>query len=145
MKIRTGFVSNSSSSSFTCSVCGDTQSGTDASPSDFEMFCCENGHYVCDEHKVALTDKQKEEIIARMAPDTEGDDLEEKWENFCDNRDSDGEDTLEEECPCCQMKEFDPDDLAAYFYKSRNLTKDDLAKELKSKFKSYKEFVAYLK
>lgn len=142
MKIRTGFVSNSSSSSFTCSVCGETQSGWDLCLSDAGMFCCENGHYICNEHKLDLTDKQKQEIIERMAPKTQGEGLDDKWDNFCvDNYD----DSPAEECPCCQMKEFDKEDLAAYFYKSRNLTKDDLANELKSKFKSYKEFVEYLK
>lgn len=143
MKIRTGFVSNSSSSSFTCSVCGETFSGWDASPSEFEMFCCEAGHYICDEHKLELTNKQKEEILSRVAPEIEGEGLDDKWDNYCDELGS--YDRPAEECPCCQMKEFDKNDLAAYFYKSRNLTKDDLANELKSKFKSYKEFMEYLK
>jgi hypothetical protein len=91
----------------------------DASASDFEMFQCENGHCVCDEHELKLTDKQKEEIIQRMAPETEGEGLDDKWDNFMDNVD----DHPAEKCPCCQMKEFDPDDLSSYFYKSRNLTK----------------------
>jgi hypothetical protein len=44
MKIRNGFVSNSSSSSFTCAVCGDEQSGMDLCLSECEMFECTNGH-----------------------------------------------------------------------------------------------------
>jgi len=142
MKIRTGFVSNSSSSSFTCSVCGETYSGMDTSPSDFEMFECKNGHYICDEHKIELTDKQKEKILKQEAPDIEGEDLDEKWDNFID--DCCGESPIEE-CPICQLKEFDNADLATYFYKSRNLTKQSLSEEVKSKFKSYSEFRDYLK
>ena len=48
MKIRSGFVSNSSSSSFLCDVCGCMESGYDASLADMEMHECVNGHTVCD-------------------------------------------------------------------------------------------------
>ena len=41
MKIRYGFVSNSSSSSFTCLVCGSTESGMDACASDFDFVECD--------------------------------------------------------------------------------------------------------
>ena len=44
MKIRNGFVSNSSSSSFICNYCGYIESGYDSFLSDFEMCNCENGH-----------------------------------------------------------------------------------------------------
>ena len=43
MKIRNGFVSNSSSSSFICEVCGQDASGYDMSLSDAEMYECING------------------------------------------------------------------------------------------------------
>lgn len=52
MKTRNGFVSNSSSSSFTCEICGETGSGMDASMSDFDMSECKNGHVICDEHRL---------------------------------------------------------------------------------------------
>ena len=44
MKVRNGFVSNSSSSSFVCNICGAIESGYDASIKDFDMEMCENGH-----------------------------------------------------------------------------------------------------
>ena len=50
MKIRKGFVSNSSSSSFICLVCGTVESGMDASPSDFGMSECVHGHTFCNGH-----------------------------------------------------------------------------------------------
>jgi len=63
VKIRNGFVSNSSSSSFTCDVCGYTESGMDLCLSDISMDQCENGHNVCDSHKletvVELTTQDK--------------------------------------------------------------------------------------
>ena len=45
MKIRKGFVSNSSSSSFVCKICGETESDYDLSLRDANMACCENNHY----------------------------------------------------------------------------------------------------
>ena len=50
MKKRNGFVSNSSSSSFVCDVCGAETSGWDMCLSDAYMFECENGHEVCESH-----------------------------------------------------------------------------------------------
>lgn len=46
-KIRQGFVSNSSSSSFICDVCGRSESGWDISPGEAEMYNCENDHTFC--------------------------------------------------------------------------------------------------
>lgn len=44
MKIRTGFVSNSSSSSFICDITGEIAEGYDAGLTDVEMVMCEHGH-----------------------------------------------------------------------------------------------------
>lgn len=49
MKIRRGFVSNSSSSSFICDVCGRDKTG----------YECENGHYFCQDE----ADIQEGDII----------------------------------------------------------------------------------
>ena len=49
MKIRNGFVSNSSSSSFVCAVCGREESGMDMSLTDCEMSECVNGHIICND------------------------------------------------------------------------------------------------
>lgn len=54
MKIRKGFVSNSSSSSFICDVCGQDVSGYDMSLSDAEMYQCENGHTFCEDHAISF-------------------------------------------------------------------------------------------
>lgn len=50
MKIRTGFVSNSSTSSFICEVCGNVEAGMDISLSEAGMVECINGHTYCDIH-----------------------------------------------------------------------------------------------
>ena len=47
MKVRINYVSNSSSSSFVCNVCGHSESGYDCSAQDLGMCQCENGHIFC--------------------------------------------------------------------------------------------------
>lgn len=62
MKVRNGFVSNSSSSSFVCNVCGEIESGFDCSMKDFEMSQCEHGHVFHDSHIENGFDSQSEEV-----------------------------------------------------------------------------------
>lgn len=57
MKVRQGFVSNSSSSSFICDACGQDSSGWDLCMDEAGMFQCENGHTICDGEKILLTRK----------------------------------------------------------------------------------------
>ena len=59
MKIRNGFVSNSSSSSFICEVCGQDASGYDMCLSDAEMYECINGHVFCESHALDMDDDKQ--------------------------------------------------------------------------------------
>ena len=62
MKVRNGFVSNSSSSSFVCNICGEIEAGYECNLSDFEMEECEHGHTFHTEHADAdFLDATKEE------------------------------------------------------------------------------------
>lgn len=64
MKIRTGFVSNSSSSSFICDVSGEVYSGYDAGLSDFDLMECTNEHIFHESYLVG--DPYEPEILERI-------------------------------------------------------------------------------
>lgn len=151
MKIRLGFVSNSSSSSYTCSVCGSTESGMDMNLRDAEMVECVNGHDVCVNHlsqadlpieakrKALMTDQylsveSRNEI--RLMSDEE---VEERFE------DEGIYHYPEEYCPICQFKAIEKGDILAYLMKEYNLTDDAILETLKTKFKTYGEFLDSLK
>lgn len=55
MKIRTGFVSNSSSSSFVCEITGTVESGMDLSLEDAGMYECINGHIFLDKFLIEVS------------------------------------------------------------------------------------------
>ena len=66
MKFRKDFVTNSSSSSYVCEICGETASGWDISLSEAEMVECENGHVICESEMLPIS---REDLIAMMVKD----------------------------------------------------------------------------
>ena len=75
MKLRSGFVSNSSSSSFVCDFCGRAEGGYDVGLADFEMSECRAGHTFCNEEMVGeinlFTEKNILEYIKVVREQTE--------------------------------------------------------------------------
>ena len=102
MKIRQGFVSNSSSSSFICEVCGRTETGYDLCAEDAEMYECENFHVFCVSHAIG-----------------DNIDIEENYE------------VSEEYCPFCNYKEMSYRDIQRYFLKITTITTDEVFAEVK--------------
>lgn len=105
MKQRSGFVSNSSSSSFVCCICDRSETGMDISLTDIDMMCCVNGHNVC-------SDEMIEEV-----PSEEN--LEHNYE------------IAEKYCPVCQFIESSNDDIAAYLLKETKIPRDEAFVEVK--------------
>ncbi len=160
MKIRNGFVSNSSSSSFTCDVCGTTEAGMDASARDFDMSECVNGHVFCNDHAPEsnpMTPKQYRDLIkiqiesctwlkperiqsdiAEMEEVTD-DNIEDFYnENYSDNG------VPECQCPICTFKELS--DVEGFEYLKEKYSMDDkkILSEITVRFKTYSEFKDFL-
>ena len=157
MKIRNGFVSNSSSSSFVCNVCGEDQSGWDIGLEEAQMHECVNGHIFCDTHmtseqnldyveikkfcleNVPSDEYDKEEIEAMDNDDLR--DLAGEWEYFEDDR----YECPAEMCPICSFSEVNADDVYLYLLKKAGLSENSFLKQLKTEFKNYKEFEKFIK
>lgn len=156
MKFRKDFVTNSSSSSFICDVCGRDESGFDLSLADAGMMECVNGHvFCCDE---ALEHPSKEEMIKiilenawnekynwRTGEDeiiTEGELIEMDEEDLFDNfylREG-YYDVPECICPICQFEEYSSNDMLKYLLKEYKLKPTEVMKSWKERFGTYKKF-----
>ena len=129
MKIRKGFVSNSSSSSFVCDVCGEDTSGMNMTLEEAEMVYCKNGHVFCEGHLIPFIK------ALDFLQDAEREDYDEDWRWYVPI----------EHCPICQMQVFEDVDILRYMLKSSHKTKEDVENEIKSSFKSYDEFMTFIK
>jgi hypothetical protein len=161
MKIRNGFVSNSSSSSFVCDVCGETESGMDASAHDFDMETCSNGHTFCNDHCKELPKPNpnsiRADIINQINSATwlnvnqrqkELDELKEVGDEdieefYKDNYSDDGVPACQ--CPICSMIVVSDSDGYAYLKKKHSLKKADVLDMIRVEFKTYDEFKKYIK
>lgn len=151
MKFRKDFVTNSSSSSYVCEICGRTDSGWDATPGECGMMICVNGHTFCNDE--ALEMPSKAEMVKVI--------LENEWNKTEEYNWNTGEydveiytedkllemdnDILFEEfytdggyydvpecmCPICQFIEYSEYDLSAYLLKEYGIPRDEVFAEVK--------------
>lgn len=163
MKIRSGFISNSSSSSFTCDVCGETKSGWDLSHSDAGMDKCENNHTFCQSHKLEVTlsiDEMREALIANYRDSSfwgyESNRAEQQKHiaEYQTMSDADIEEHFEDletdgchisRCPICQMDEIADYDIVRYaLIKFGVRSTTELASILKKEFGTYDKFIKWI-
>ena len=107
MKIRTGFVSNSSSSSFVCDISGEEVQGMDLGLADADMYCCEEGHYFLAEF-----------LIGNLQENEDDDDF--RYE------------VPKEHCPICAFKYLMESDMVLYIEKFYNITSNEVFDYMKS-------------
>ena len=167
MKFRTDYVTNSSSSSYVCEICGRTESGWDIGLSECEMMECVNGHvFCCDE---ALEMPSKEELIKKILENewnkrniwnngdwntkiyTEEDLIAMHEDDLFDDFCSDGGyyEVPEFMCPICQFIEYSEYDLSAYLLKEFGVSRDEVFAEVKKLNKRRKklyenEYITYV-
>lgn len=166
MKFRKDFVTNSSSSSYVCEVCGRTESGFDLCLSDAEMMECVNSHTFCREE--ALKRPSKKDLIKMILENEWNKDT---WDSTLkDRRDYTEEEliTMEEDdlfdkfcseggyyevpecvCPICQFIEYSEYDLSAYLLKEYGIPRDEVFAEVKQFNKRRKklyenEYITYV-
>ncbi len=120
MKVRAGFVSNSSSSSFVCEICGEKAEGMDIGLSDADMFQCENGHTMCQEH--ALQD---------LTCHGHTDDYEDEDDGMDENYEFDLYEIDEACCPICNYQEISYDDAREYLKKKYGVSEDLVFQKIK--------------
>ena len=168
MKIRINYVSNSSSSSFICDVCGNKEVGYDAMPRDVNMIQCENGHIFCEchankfEHTVeTFKDYLKRNVNFNYMMDenvekfkiffnTKYNNVDEMYEQmdgviesyYNDNISDYGEDY--HLCPICSFNAIKEKDAYKYLLKTFNINEQELLNEMKNKFKEYPNLVEFL-
>ncbi len=158
MKIRSGFVSNSSSSSFTCDVCGEEQSGMDMSVSDAGMERCRRGHTYCESHRTGTEptlEQMRNDLIAlkqkhtwKKPEEIEADIVKinamEEQEVRDTHEEYDREKSFGYNCPICNFVNVDYSDVVKYYYVKNGLDCKSMAAKFKEEFGTYDNLKSFL-
>jgi hypothetical protein len=135
MKIRLGFVSNSSSSSYTCDHCGETFSGWDGALSEFELVECHYGHICCEHHiEVSMDSPEAIESFLAKNPDYADYDQDEIIGEMRYGFPS-------EYCPLCKLEAIGVHDLLAYYQLRFGLNSNEVLDDIRSTFGTYEAFL----
>jgi hypothetical protein len=149
MKIRVGFVSNSSTSSFICMKCGEIEAGMDCSESDFGMFTCENGHTLhesCSElpddviDLLSYHDKDGLEDYISEMEEEEQEEYNKLVKQYIAISKYDEVSLSEKACPVCQFKIIDKQVMFDYLIKQRVVDIEVEKRLIAARFKSYADF-----
>lgn len=166
MKIRSGFVSNSSSTSYTCELCGHTESGWDSSGiEEFGFARCPSEHVICADETLPISKDSRAQMLAEMCanadwleemklddenfdPTTLDDDLiEEIYAEFQSNF-GDGETISCAQCPICSFDTITDQDFKCYLKKVYQVPESEVLAFIKGGNKRRKriydgEYISY--
>ena len=154
MKIRE-LIANSSTTSYTCDICGTTEAGYDSDSDALGFKRCANYHDMCNGHVEEYV--KKENLIDKLKQYIQ--------ENSEENESIDGSSTDEyiihyliseatissdaelpiQFCPICNFKAISNGEYSRYLEIELNTNKDKTLKEITHNFKDYNEFNEYLK
>ena len=159
MKVRKGFVSNSSTSSYICDVCGEELTGRDLCLSEAEMSECQGNHVFCDSHvEYNIEDYITREYLIKELESSkyESDkELMEKLKGMSDSEYKENFDELSEDeeyiseliryevpsiaCPVCQLKVLCIPEEVAYLAKTSGISKTEVFEAIHEKNKRRKK------
>ena len=160
VKYRTGFVSNSSTSSYVCDICNKIFSGWDEGLEEFGLYSCRNGHTFCEEHAkekihytkerlIELFEKEKswigEEDMKDILATIERGDEDEIEEILVEYLESGRCDVAPEQCPLCSLIEISDSDRIDYLMIRGGYDYGKLLKEIRERFKNYDGFKQHLR
>ncbi len=156
MKTRSGFVSNSSSTSFTCEVCSHTGSGMDAGLEDFGFIECAEEHIFCEDHEAKANlsiERMRKEMLSccideekdkfSQMPDEK---ITEAFEEF--DWDEGGTSScckMIEFCPICQLTEIRDKDILAYLFQKFGVNRSQVVAEMQKTYSDHKSFMESVK
>ena len=161
MKTRSDFVTNSSSSSFICEVCGSEASGWDMCASEAGMCECENGHTFCTDHKLDLNQGElidyclkkidahkgssycKDEVVELTnllekfkQQDCEDEDVEREIMEVLENKWDIEYSIPEQICPICSLEFIPTGTILAYILKRDGIESNTIESEIRKLFKT---------
>ena len=122
MKTREGFVSNSSTSSFICGICGGIEAGMDLCLDECYMWACEDCGSYFHETCTSIPNDLKDEFDEALQS-YRYDNMPVKF------------------CPTCNMSVLSNEDELIYYRMTHGYSKEKTRKEILEKYGSYGKFM----
>jgi hypothetical protein len=155
MKIRNGFVSNSSASSFLCQISLEHLAGSDSDYEEGTCRCRDCHSQFLSEYlrKVDIKTLSKEEVSKALKslyvtinPEDSEEDLKEMLQDKVElwQGCSYTIHVTSVFCPICNMEQFKVVDLLAFALKQLGKTEEELTKDIAANYKNYADFKKYL-